>query len=60
MLISEVTTNKPQLPQAPAQARISALKRNVDQAQVAIKTERKRQQVQAAQKKLQRAISTKI
>lgn len=60
MLISEVTTIKPQLPHAPAQARISALKRNVDQAQVAVKTERKRQQVQAAQKKLQRAISTKI
>jgi hypothetical protein len=60
MLISEVTTIKPQLPQTSAQARIAVLKKNVDQAQVAVKAERKRQQVQDAQKKLQRAISTKI
>jgi hypothetical protein len=60
MLIHEVTTIKPQLPQTPAQAKIAVLKQYVDRAQVAVKSERKRQQVQAAQKKLQRAISTKI
>ena len=60
MLIYEVTTIKPQLPQTPAQARIAVLKQNVDRAQVAVKVERKRQQVQAAQKKLQRAAAAQI
>jgi hypothetical protein len=60
MLIYEVTTIKPQLPQTPAQARIAVLKQNVDRAQVAVKAERKRQQVQAAQKKLQRAAAAQI
>jgi hypothetical protein len=60
MLIYEVAAIKPQLPQTPAQARIAVLKQNVDRAQVAVKAERKRQKVQAAQKKLQRAISSKI
>ena len=60
MLIYEVTTIKPQLPQTPAQARISVLKQNVDRAQVAVKAERKRQQVQAAQKKLKRAVAAQI
>jgi uncharacterized small protein (DUF1192 family) len=60
MLVHEVTTNKTQVPQTPAQARIAALKKNVDRAQVAVKAERKRQQVQAAQKKLQRAAAEQI
>jgi hypothetical protein len=60
MLVHEVTAIKPTLPQTPAQARIAVLKQGVDRAQAAVKAERKRQQVQAAQKKLQRAISTKI
>jgi hypothetical protein len=60
MLIHEVVAIKPQLPQTPAQARIAVLKKGVGRAQVAVKAERKRQQVQAAQKKLQRAISSKI
>ena len=60
MLIYEVTAIKPQLPQTPAQARIAVLKQSVDRAQAAVKAERKRQQVLAAQKKLQRAISSKI
>jgi len=57
MLIREVTTIKPQLPQTPAQARIAVLKKSVDRAQLAVKAERKRQQVQAAQKKLERAMT---
>lgn len=60
MLVHEVTTIKPQLPQTPAQARIAKLKQNVDRAQVAVKAERKRQQMQAAQKKLQRAAAAQI
>ena len=44
MLVSEVTT-KPQSPMTPAQARVAALK----------KAERKRQKVQAAQARLQKA-----
>ena len=60
MLIYEVTAIKPQLSQTPAQARIAVLKKNVDRAQVAVKAERKRQQVQAAQKKLQRAVAAQI
>ena len=42
MLIHEVTTIKPQLPQAPIQARIAVLKQKVDHTQVAVKGERKR------------------
>jgi hypothetical protein len=53
MLIEEVVAIKPQLPQTPAQARIAVLKKGVDRAQVAVKAERKRQQVQAAQQRLQ-------
>ena len=60
MLIREVTTIKPQLPQTPAQARIAVLRQNVGRAQLAVKAERRRQQVQAAQKKLQRAVAAKI
>jgi hypothetical protein len=57
MLVHEVTTIKHQLPQTPAQARIAVLKQNVNRAQVAVKAERKRHQVQTAQKKLQRAVA---
>ncbi len=60
MLIQEVVAIKPQLPQTPAQARIAVLKKGVDRAQLAVKAERKRQQVQAAQKKLQRAVAAHI
>ena len=51
MLVHEITTIKHQLPQTPAQARIAVLKQNVDRAQVAVKAERRRHQVQAPQKK---------
>ena len=54
MLVSEVTT-KPQSPMTPAQARVAALKQGVDNAQAALKAERKRQKVQAAQARLQKA-----
>ena len=56
MLVSEVTT-KPQSPLTPAQARIAALKQGVDRAQDALKAERKRQKVQAAQVRLQKAVA---
>jgi hypothetical protein len=60
MLIQEVVAIKPQLPQTPAQARIAVLKKGVDRAQVAVKAERKRQQVQAAQQRLQKAAATSL
>ena len=44
----------------PVTGRFAVLKQNVDRAQVAVKAERKRQQVQAAQKKLQRAVAAQI
>lgn len=56
MLVSEVTT-KPKSPLTPAQARIAALKQGVDHAQDALKAERKRQKVQAAQARLQKAVA---
>ena len=59
MLVHEVTAIKSQLPQTPAQARIAVLKQSAQRAQAAVKAERKRQQVQAAQQKLQKTISTK-
>ena len=60
MLILEVVAIKPQLPQTAAQARIAVLKKGVDRAQVAVKAERKRQQVQAAQQQLQKAAATSL
>lgn len=60
MLVHEVTAIKPTLPQTPAQARMAVLKQGVDRAQVAVKAERKRQQVQAAKNKLQQAVAIKI
>ena len=60
MLIQEVVAIKPQLPQTPAQARIAVLKKGVDRARVAVKAERKRQQVQAAQQKLQKTVEDKL
>ena len=59
MLVSEVTT-KPKSPQTPAQARIAALKQGVDNAQEALKAERKRQKVQAAQTRLQKAAAASV
>ncbi len=56
MLVSEVTT-KPQSPLTPAQARIAALKQGVNRAQDALRAERKRQKVQAAQARLQKAVA---
>ena len=60
MLVSEVTTNKPQSPLTPSQARIAALKQGVDNAQAALKAERKRQKVQAAQERLQKAAAASV
>ena len=60
MLIQEVVAIKPQLPQTAAQARIAVLKKGVDRAQVAVKAERTRQQVQAAQQQLQKAAATSL
>ena len=59
MLVSEVTT-KPQSPMTPAQARVAALKQGVDNAQAALKAERKRQKVQAAQARLQKAAAASV
>jgi len=59
MLVSEVTT-KPQSPLTPAQARVAALKKGVDNAQAALKAERKRQKVQAAQARLQKAAGASV
>lgn len=60
MLVYEIATIKPQLPQTPAQARIAVLKQSAQRAQTAVKAERKRQQVQAAQQKLQKTISAAL
>jgi len=60
MLIREVTTNKTTPPQTNAQARIASLQQSAERTKVAIKAERKRQQVLAAQKKLQKAVSAKL
>jgi hypothetical protein len=60
MLIQEVVAIKPQLPKTAAQARIAVLKKGVDRAQVAVKAERKRQQVLAAQQRLQKAAATSL
>lgn len=54
MKINEITTIKAR---TPAQARIAALKQGVDHAQDALKAERKRQKVQAAQARLQKAVA---
>lgn len=59
MLVSEVTT-KLQSPLTPAQARVAALKKGVDNAQAALKAERKRQKVQAAQARLQKAAAASV
>lgn len=60
MLVYEIATIKPQLPKTPAQARIAVLKQSAQRAQTAVKAERKRQQVQAAQQKLQKTVSAKL
>jgi hypothetical protein len=60
MLIREVTTNKTTPPQTNAQARIASLQQSAERTKVAIKAERKQQQVLAAQKKLQKAVSIKV
>jgi hypothetical protein len=49
-----------QLPQTAAQARIAVLKQSAQRAQAAVKAERKRQQVQAAQQKLQKTVAAKL
>ncbi len=60
MLVHEIATIKPQLPQTPAQARVAVLKQSAQRAQAAVKAERKRQQVQAARQKLQKTVAAKL
>jgi hypothetical protein len=60
MLIYEITAIKPQLPQTPAQARVAVLKQSAQRAQAAVKTERKRLQVQVARQKLQKTVAAKL
>ncbi len=57
MLIQEITTIKPKQPKTPAQARVAAMKQNVDRARDALAAEKKRQKVAKAQQGLQTAIS---
>jgi hypothetical protein len=60
MLVKEIATIKPQLPQTPAQARVAVLNQSAQRAQAAVKTERKRLQVQAARQKLQKTVAAKL
>jgi len=60
MLVKEITAIKPQLPQTPAQARVAVLNQSAQRAQAAVKTERKRLQVQAVRQKLQKTVAAKL
>ena len=51
---------KPLKPLTPAQARVAALKRNVDNARIALKRERDNQKRQRANQQLQKLSAQKI
>ena len=57
MLIQEVVTIKPTAPKTPAQARVAAMKQNVDRARDALAAEKKHQKVLKAQQNLQNVMS---